>query len=42
MGEILDLQNHEPEETPAPEKGSYISLRICRNSFVSVAGCFVK
>lgn len=41
MAEILDLQN-EPQETPKEEKASNISLRWCRNSYISLALCFVK
>ncbi|QIK72335.1 SapB/AmfS family lantipeptide [Propioniciclava coleopterorum] len=41
MAEILDLQDGE-QETPREEKASNISLRWCRNSYISVALCFVK
>lgn len=42
MAEILDLQDQEPEETPGSDKASRISIRVCRNSYVSVVFCFVK
>ncbi len=42
MADILDLQDQEPEETPDSDKGSRLSIRACRNSYISVAFCFVK
>lgn len=42
MNEILKLQEGDPEETPGSDKASRISIRVCRNSYVSVVLCFVK
>ncbi len=43
MADILDLQDHQPEQTPGAEKASTISyLRVCWNSYLSVSLCFVK
>lgn len=42
MAEILELQEKDPEETPGTEKASRISIRWCRNSYISVAICLVK
>lgn len=41
MAEVLDLQEG-GEETPNEEKASKVSLRYCRNSYISLALCFVK
>ncbi|MFT4297077.1 MAG: hypothetical protein QM582_16875 [Micropruina sp.] len=41
MAEILSMQE-QPQEAPQEEKKSNISLRWCRNSYISVALCFVK
>ena len=41
MAEVLNMQE-QPQESPQEEKKSNISLRICRNSYLSVALCFVK
>lgn len=41
MAEILDLQEG-AEEAPQGEKASKFSLRWCRNSYISLAICFVK
>ncbi|WP_157754775.1 SapB/AmfS family lanthipeptide [Nigerium massiliense] len=41
MADILDMQAEETE-SPAEEKGSRLSLRLCYNSYVSLALCFVK
>lgn len=42
MAETLALQTEEPDETPGSEKASRLSIRWCRNSYISVAICFVK
>jgi hypothetical protein len=42
MAEILALQTEDPDETPGQEKASRLSIKWCRNSYVSVAICFVK
>ncbi len=42
MAEILDLQDQQPEEAPGADKASRVSIRICRNSYISVVLCFVK
>lgn len=41
MAEILDLQDGNTD-APQEEKASNISLRWCRNSYISLALCFVK
>ncbi|WP_269778949.1 SapB/AmfS family lanthipeptide [Propioniciclava soli] len=41
MAEILDLQDG-AEDAPQEEKASRLSLRFCRNSYISLALCFVK
>lgn len=41
MADILDMQ-FDSVDAPAEEKASKVSLRWCRNSFVSVVLCFVK
>lgn len=41
MAEILDLQES-ADETPQEEKASNVSWRWCRNSYFSLALCFVK
>ena len=41
MTDALNLQAAEGE-TPDEAKGSNISLKLCRNSYVSVSVCMVK
>lgn len=41
MSDVLNLQSDDPE-VPAEEKGSYVSVGFCRNSFKSWAFCKVS
>lgn len=41
MADILDMQSVF-EDAPEEEKGSYVSISLCHNSFQSWFGCFVK
>lgn len=41
MSDVIGLQA-EMDATPEEEKASRISVAICRNSYRSIAVCFVK
>jgi hypothetical protein len=41
MSDVLNLQDEGPE-VPSEEKGSYLSIGFCRNSFKSFAFCKIS